>query len=84
MTSGSHGIPSAVHNCSVCDSKNAEITFLRELVKLFMEEKKISHQVFVPTGVDENGKVFRMDEKNKSEDVEVIEDIDVINEVLGH
>lgn len=70
-------------SCAGCESKDVEINFMRELVRLFMEEKKISQQIFVPTGVDENGKVFRMNE-DKKEIIETIQDVDVINEILGH
>lgn len=49
-------------NCPVCEHKNQEISFLREMIKELIEQKKIETGTFTPVYINDTGETIKGDE----------------------
>lgn len=83
-------------SCKTCESKDAEISFLREMVKDFMKPYIPAHQVFKPSYVNDRGDMVELTEETEMVDVgglvkdeygeetKVVQEINIVNEIIGH
>ncbi len=83
-------------SCKTCEAKDDEIEFLRAMVKDFLAPYKPSSQLFKPSYVNDKGEVVELTadtdtidvgeviKDENGEDRKIIQEINVVNEIIGH